>query len=126
MLIAQHASFSMGHWDRGRWLWGWGVEVSVVVSMESGSSHTACLHTYALFQVSCVPPGCDHCVRLCVRFVCLLIQGQVAPLDLSGIDLGRPSGQSLRVDYAWTVHLIWKLSLPILVAIVRARSLSSC
>ena len=72
------------------------------------------------------PQCCDRCVRLCACFVCLLIQGQVAPLDLSGIDLGRPSGQSLRVDYAWTVHLIWKLSLPILVTIVRARSFAPC
>ncbi len=44
---------------------------------------------------------------------------QVAPLDLSGIDLSKLSGQRLKQDHKWTFMLIVKLSLPLLLSIVR-------
>ncbi len=43
----------------------------------------------------------------------------VAPLDLSGVDLSKPSGQSLRPDKRWTVTLIFKLAAPLALALVR-------
>ena len=44
---------------------------------------------------------------------------QVEQLDLSRVDLGQPSGRQLQRDYKWTVMLLLKLSLPILLSIVR-------
>ncbi len=43
---------------------------------------------------------------------------QVAPLDLSGVDLSQPSGQTLQPDKRWTGTLIFKLALPLALAIV--------
>ncbi len=43
---------------------------------------------------------------------------QVAPHDLSGVDLSQPSGQTLRPDKRWTATLIFKLALPLALAIV--------
>ncbi len=44
---------------------------------------------------------------------------QAAPLDLSGVDLGKTSGQRLKQDHKWTLVLIIKLSLPLLLSVVR-------
>ena len=46
-------------------------------------------------------------------------QGQVAPLDLSGVDLSAASGDRLKRDRRWTFILMIKLSIPLFVAIVR-------
>ena len=43
---------------------------------------------------------------------------QVAPLDLSGVDLSKPSGQKLRVEHRWTIFLILKLAVPVLISMV--------
>ncbi len=47
------------------------------------------------------------------------MQGQVAPLDLSGVDLSAASGDRLKRDRRWTFILMIKLSIPLFVAIVR-------
>ena len=51
---------------------------------------------------------------------------QVSQLDLSNIDLGKPSGRKLRRDYKWTLILLTKLSLPVLLSIVRGPSGLEC
>jgi hypothetical protein len=50
---------------------------------------------------------------------------QVAPLDLSGVDLSKPSDQKLRVEHRWTIVLVLKLAVPVLLSIVRACLLPS-
>jgi hypothetical protein len=51
--------------------------------------------------------------------------GQVSQLDLSNVDLGKPSGRKLHRDYKWTLMLLLKLSLPVLLSVVRA-SVGDC
>ncbi len=48
----------------------------------------------------------------------LFVLTQVAPLDLSGVDLSKPSDQKLRVEHRWTIYLILKLAVPVLISMV--------
>ena len=48
-------------------------------------------------------------------------QSNVAPLDLSGVDLSKPSGERLRRDHKWTLFLILKLSVPVILGGVSCR-----
>ena len=52
------------------------------------------------------------------------MQHYVAPLDLSGVDLSRPSGQKLRADKTWTLLLVLKLALPVMLSIARRGSVT--
>jgi hypothetical protein len=62
---------------------------------------------------------------MCSRDGCLRALIQVAPLDLSGVDLSKPSDQKLRVEHRWTIVLVLKLAVPVLLSIVRAGLLPS-
>ena len=56
---------------------------------------------------------------MCVcNFAVFLRWLQVAPLDLSGVDLSQPSGQKLRFEHKWTAHLILKLAAPVVLSMV--------
>lgn len=52
-------------------------------------------------------------------FVDPLLQTNVGPLDLGGVDFAAGSGDSVGQDQWWMLGLLTKLSVPLLGAIVR-------